>query len=307
MRIPDSALVELDEQGFTIVEGVVGEDEVAEAREGIWFHHPRPEEYFADPGAYPHLGASGFAGIVDEFPHGCWALDRLCFHPELIDAVERYLGTDDLSLYKVELWAKYAGATDYEQAHHRDYGNHTIVVPRADGFGRQVTTFTLLSDVTEADGPTMIVPLHHSAHLPMVLDTETMAERITVLPKGMLTDVEVPVVGPAGTVLLYRTDVFHRASDFAEAGRSRLTLLLDYEARGPTWTGKVAWPNRANTPAWHEFLARASVRERDLFGFPKPGDPYWNDQTVADVGARYPGMDMTPYRVARGLDAGSER
>jgi hypothetical protein len=38
------------------------------------------------------------------------------------------------------------------------------------------------------------------------------------------------------------------------------------------------------------------VRERDLFGFPRPGDGYWNEQTLADVAARYPGMDMTPYR-----------
>jgi len=38
------------------------------------------------------------------------------------------------------------------------------------------------------------------------------------------------------------------------------------------------------------------VRERDLFGFPRPGDAYWNEQTLADVAARYPGMDMTPYR-----------
>ena len=47
-----------------------------------------------------------------------------------------------------------------------------------------------------------------------------------------------------------------------------------------------------------EVMARATVRERNLFGFPKPGDPYWNEQTLADVGARYPAMDMTPYREA---------
>jgi hypothetical protein len=38
------------------------------------------------------------------------------------------------------------------------------------------------------------------------------------------------------------------------------------------------------------------VRERDLFGFPRPGDEYWDDQTLVDVSARYPGMDMSPYR-----------
>ncbi len=36
--------------------------------------------------------------------------------------------------------------------------------------------------------------------------------------------------------------------------------------------------------------------ERDLFGFPPPGHEYWNDQTLADGQAPYPGLDMTPYR-----------
>jgi hypothetical protein len=295
VRIPDSALGEIDTQGFTIVEGVLSADEVAAAREVMWQHHPHPEDFFADPASHPHLAASGFAGIDRGFPFAGWDLTRLCFHPDLLDAAERYLGSDDLALYKVELWAKYAGAVPYDQAHHRDYANHTLVVPRVDGAFRQLTTFTLLSDVTEADAPTAIVALEHSAHLPLVLDNPEQEERVTVLPKGELTDVEVPVVGPAGTVLLYRTDVFHRATDFAQPGRSRFTLLLDFEVRGPGWTGKVAWPNHATSRAWQEFMIQASVRQRDLFGFPKPGHPYWNEQTLVDVAARYPGMDMTPY------------
>ncbi|MEM7341261.1 MAG: phytanoyl-CoA dioxygenase family protein [Actinomycetota bacterium] len=300
MRIPDESLVELDTQGFTIVEGVLSAEEVAAARAGVWYHHPHPDAFFADPDAHPHLAASGFAGISTAFPFAEWDLTRLCFHPDVVDAVGRYLGTDDLALYKVELWAKYAGATDYEQVHHRDFANHTLVVPRSDGFARQITTFTLLSDVTEADAPTKIVPLEHSAHIPIVLDPadRDRQERITALRWGELFDVEVPVVGPAGTVLLYRTDVFHRASGFTEPGRSRFTLLLDYEARGPSWTGKVAWPNHANSGAWHDAMARMTVRERDLFGFPKPGDRYWNAETLAAVAARYPGMDMNPYREA---------
>jgi hypothetical protein len=42
-------------------------------------------------------------------------------------------------------------------------------------------------------------------------------------------------------------------------------------------------------------MERATVRERDLFGFPPPGDEYWDDQTLTDVAARYPNLDMTPY------------
>lgn len=299
MRIPDRAIAEIDTQGFTIVEGVLSAEEVAAAREGVWHHHPHPDIYFDDPVTWNYLAESPFAGICRDVPFADWNLTRLCFHPDVLDAVERYLGSDDLSLYKVELWAKYAGACDYDQAHHRDYINHTLVVPRADGVGRQITTFTLLSDVTEADGPTMIVPLDKTDHVPLVAwDNPERPDRMTMRPMGEFVDVEVPVVGPAGTVLLYRTDVFHRASAFTEEGRSRVTLLLDYEVRGPSWTGKVAWPNQATTPRWHAFMARASVRERNLFGFPRPGDPYWNEQTVTDVGRRYREMDMTPYREA---------
>ncbi|MEL7158526.1 MAG: phytanoyl-CoA dioxygenase family protein [Actinomycetota bacterium] len=297
MRIPDHALAEIDTRGFAIVEGVLSDDEVAAAREGLWEHHPPPEDFFADPDAHPRLAGNPFAGIITDVPFARWDLTRLCFHPDLLDGVERYLGSTDVSLYKVELWAKYAGAAPYDQPHHRDYANHTLVVPRADGYDRQLTTFTLLSEVTEDDAPTMIVPLEHSRHIPMVFDNPARRERFTVRPEGDFAEVEVPVVGPAGTVLLYRTDVFHRASDFTGERRSRFTLLLDYEVRGPTWTGKVAWPNHAIGRSWHDFMARASVRERDLFGFPKPGDPYWNEQTLADVGQRYPAMDMAPYRV----------
>ena len=40
----------------------------------------------------------------------------------------------------------------------------------------------------------------------------------------------------------------------------------------------------------------ASPRERSVFGFPAPGDPYWDEQTLADTQTRYPRADLTPYR-----------
>ena len=55
------------------------------------------------------------------------------------------------------------------------------------------------------------------------------------------------------------------------------------------------WPNQARHPGFAEVIERATVRERDVFGFPRPGDPYWNRQTLDGVQRRYPNMDMTPY------------
>ena len=293
MRLEQTHLDELEHRGFVIVEGFLTNDEVERARSVMFEIFPTPEQYFAGPENWPEFECSQFSGI--RLPSYGWDLDRLAFHPNLVDAAERFLGSDDLELYKVELWAKYSGAVDYDQPLHRDFGNHTLVVPRSDGVGRQLTSFTLLSDVTEADGPTKLVPLKYSRHIPLGVELAAGVWPNSLAP-GELADVEVPVVGPAGTMLLCRTDVFHRGTNFTEPNRSRFALLADYQARGPTWMGKVAWPNQATKPGWAAMIEQASLRERDLFGFPRVGDPYWDDETLAGVQRRYPNLDLDPYR-----------
>jgi hypothetical protein len=285
MRIADARLDEVRERGFTVVEGFLSGQELTEAREALWLHYPRPEQYFAAPEAYKQFGESQFSGLY-LFPYKSWAINRLAFHPDLVDAAERLLGSADLELYKIELWGKYSGAIDYDQAHHYDYGNHSLVVPRRDGRFRQMTTFLLLSDVTELDGPTKVLPLDRTREYGYVPAR---------LPMGEMFDQEVAATGPAGTLLIYHTGVLHRGSNFNAPGRSRFALLADYQARGAPWAGKMSWPGRALDPNMTEVMVRASVRERDLFGWPPPGSDYWNDQTLTDVAARYPGIDLTPY------------
>ena len=129
MRVPDDTLDEVRERGFGLLEGFLSDEELAAAREALWLHFPTPEDYFDDPGRWSQYAASQFAG-VEEFPYRSWDLNRLAFHPDLVDAAERFLDTDQLHLYKVELWAKYAGAVNYDQPLHRDYGSHSLVVPR---------------------------------------------------------------------------------------------------------------------------------------------------------------------------------
>jgi len=284
MRVSDAALDEVRERGFVLVEGFLAPAELAAAQAALALHYPTADAYFADPARFSAYAASPFAGVED-FPYRSWDLNRLAFHPDLVDAAERYLGTTELHLYKVELWAKYAGAADYDQPLHRDYGSHSLVVPRTDGAYAQLTTFIYLSDVTIDDAPTRIVPYPIGKDVPFTP---------LYLEHGALADVEVPAVGPAGTLLVYRTDVLHRGSNFTATGRARFSLLADYQARGTTWAGKRSWP-RDNPQRWAKLIPQCSVRERDLFGFPRPGDPYWNEQTRRDVAARYPGIDLTPY------------
>ena len=285
MPIPAAAIDAVREHGFVVVPGFLSPDELTRAQQALWLHYPTPEEYFADPAAHAEYATSGFAG-VEEYPYRSNDLNRLAFHPDLVDFAERYLGTAELHLYKIELWAKYAGAANYDQPLHRDYGSHSLVVPRVDGAYQQLTTFIFLSDVTEADGPTRIVPYERGSDVPFTP---------LYFPAGDLDAETVPAVGPAGSLFVYRTDLLHRGSNFAAPRGSRFSMLVDYQARGTTWAGKMAWPKHS-PELWAALLPECTVRERDLFGFPRPGDAYWNEQTLADVAARYPGMDMNPYR-----------
>ena len=294
MRITDEQLASIDERGFVVVEEFLSGGELAAAQACLRENFPEPAEYFAEPERFPEFTTSQFAGL-HKYPFHGWDLNRLAFHPDLVDAAERYLGTDDIELYKGELWAKYSGAIDYVQRHHRDFSNHSIVVPRSDGLDRQLTTFILLSDVTADDGPTALVPLAAGIDTPWFSGLGSYSADTKVAP-GSFADVEVLAVALAGSLLLYRTDVLHRATDMRGDRRSRFSLLADYQRRGPTWAGRMAWPDRASNSQWSEVMEQATPRERCLFGFPDIGDPYWNEQTLAGVQARYPAMDMSPYR-----------
>ena len=286
MRVPDANVEELLLRGFTVVEGFLEPDELAAAQDSLWLHFPRPEEYFADPARFPEYGTSQFAGLRPG-PCRSWAINRLAVHADLVDFAERALGSADLHLYKIELWAKYAGAVDYDQALHRDFANHSLVVPRQAEPPQQLTTFTLLSDVGDGDGPTKVVPLAIGSEVPMWPNH---------LDRGALIDREVSITGPAGSLFAYRTDILHRGSQITGTGAARFALLADFQRWGRRWDGKMAWPQHWYSDGLVELLERSTPRQRALLGFPDPGDPYWDDQTVHDVGLRYPGMDMAPYR-----------
>ena len=295
MKVPDHHIQELRERGFTLVEGFLGPSELKAAQQALWRHYPRPEEYFADPSAHEEYTRSQFAGERTA-PWQSWDLNRLAFHPDLVDLAERFLGSADLHLYNAYLWAKYSGAVNYDQVHHRDFVNHTLVVPDRLDPGRQMTSFLLLSDVGEEDGPTKVVPLGESGMHPYwsTSGDEDFAGG-TGAAAGSWAEQEVSVTGPAGTLFTYRTDVVHRGSQITGEGRARFVMGIDFEVWGPRWTGRLAWPAQSLDPNWTEMMDRATPRDRQLFGFPAADDPYWNDRTLADVQCRYPKMDMTPY------------
>ncbi len=130
------------------------------------------------------------------------------------------------------------------------------------------------------------VPLQYTKDLPLIPRERTFGE---------FFDKEVSAEAPAGSLLIYKTDVLHRGSEFGAPQRSRFVMLVDFQERGWRWQGKMSWPDQALRHEMIDALERMTPRERDLFGWPPAGSEYWNEQTLADVSARYPHMDMTPY------------
>lgn len=52
-------------------------------------------------------------------------------------------------------------------------------------------------------------------------------------------------------------------------------------------------------PLWTTFVPQLSTWQRNVLGFPKPGDSYWNTpRAFALVEDRYPGIDLSDYKQA---------
>lgn len=290
MLTPDQ-LEQFETDGFVVVPDVLGAAEADELLHAAWEQFPSPERYFADPEAFAHLTATPFSGLAN-FPWVSPQLNRLAAHPHIVSTVRQILGTDDVRLYKGELWAKYAGETDYDQHHHRDFGNHTLVVPTtAVRRWMQITTFTYLCDVDASNGATAAVPKRYSEHIPL-------GERRT--RPGELRDCEVLASGKAGSTLFYSTEIFHRGTALKEPGASRFTVLLDYKAADAPWTNKHSFGHLGQRPEMIEFVTNVDADTRTLLDVPAPGHPFWTEQTIADMEVRYPGIDMSAYRATPG-------
>ena len=280
-----------ENDGWCVLERFVPAEAVAAAQKGLEREFPTAEDFADD--REPERNApfrTDSHAVMPRFPFEHAAFNDLVLHDRLIDLAEEFLELTDLRLYQASLSAKYSGVAESdEQLLHADYGNHTLVVPRAEVGYQHLELFVYLSDVT-ADAATRMVSRRLTGHIPV--------ERtyLTLNDYGYLYDAEVPAEGAAGSVLAYRPDVYHRGVRITAPRSARFMLHVSFKPQGTDWLGSQAWPGAAEGMAWHRFANRATVRQLAALGFPPPGHPYWNETTLAGVAARYPGLDMTPWR-----------
>jgi hypothetical protein len=229
-----------------------------------------------------------------EFPFRSTTLNRIVTGDRMIGLAEELLGTEDVRMYLAIVTAKYAAQpSDYNTLLHVDYPNHTLTVPRTDDGYQQVETFVYLSDVGPENGATRFVSRTKTRSVPV--EEHTLAfDRY----RSLYDDPSV-ASGLAGSVVVYRPDVYHRSVDFDDPSRSRFMLHVSYRPASLEWGGYQAWPFKGFSAEWHSFVQQATPRQLAVLGFPRPGHPYWTEETLAGVGRRYPGLDLTPWRESR--------
>jgi hypothetical protein len=172
----DAEVTTWREEGWILIEGLVGAEEIDAAAGDLREIFPSAEELHADPDGvterwkghpvepkevfvWPDEGP-GFRPEQQRwsatFPFPGVALNRLCVHPSIVDFAERALGSTDIRLYQAGASAKYAGVTNYEQPMHIDR-NHSWLPPGSESPWWNLEGFLYLSDISDADNPTRLV------------------------------------------------------------------------------------------------------------------------------------------------------
>jgi hypothetical protein len=244
--------------------------------------------------AASRMGPSQFANIV-RFPFRIPELSLLAIDPSILLLARTFLGTEDVRLYRAETWAKYAGALEHDQQHHRDFQSHTPLVPSDNWRYRGLELFIWLHDVAEGNGPTQVVPLSATARLPVDQWGFSRQE----WPE--LYDAELSTAGPAGTVAAFSTDTVHRATELTDRKGARFSLHLCFHNPEHLWFSRSVWSNRSfdpdlTPPAWERLVETASFEQLLFLGFPPKGHPFWTEEALLAMTVRYPRRSFAQWR-----------
>jgi ectoine hydroxylase-related dioxygenase (phytanoyl-CoA dioxygenase family) len=273
-----------------IVPGFLSHEQLMDAKQNMLRYFPPPDELHATPERYSQI-LEDPDHLQIEFAFAGDALNDIATHPDLIDFVERLLGTRDVLLSQSAIWAKYAGiGGDFEQALHLDYQGNTLVMPRDDGDFRQVNMILYYTDVDETLGPTNVISQEKTRDLPL-WPTHRPRKR-----NAELYTHERPVLAKAGDLLIFSMRTWHRASAITADDGVRFSHHFVWRSGAHNFQGYHLWSQQGENEDLQRFIERATPRQREVLGFPQPSDAYWTEDTLAAVQLRYPKMDLTPYR-----------
>jgi hypothetical protein len=249
------------------------------------------------PGEVGRFHPAQFKGVAP-VPLDCSsALNLIGVHPQLIAFAKAALETDDVHVYQCQAWAKFTGDADYDQPLHADFANHTLTAPSDDARQNSVTILCYFTDVTEAHGPMHYVRRSDAAPIAGPEASLCRDPDVQARLQAALKPLERSSAGPAGSVVPYTIDVFHRGTNLTAPGGRRYALMTCFKPAGNEAIGFHAWAFHHTQP-WSRIFDHASPEQLACFGVKPPGHPFWTELTLSRAQARYPAWDLTPYREA---------
>jgi hypothetical protein len=169
----------------------------------------------------------------------------------------------------------------------------------------------LLHDVGVDCAPTVMIPGSHTALPPLL--PRLVREGSFTLPQIIPDIRRVPELsarslftGSRGSVGISSSYLVHAAQPFADKRQQRAAWTLSLGR-----ASDMAYDRFGNAFLYGErqftlpFWTRTSERVRSLFGWPRPGHPYYTPVTLELLGLQYPGMDLSPYAEALAAVSGT--
>ncbi|HCG69536.1 MAG TPA: hypothetical protein DE147_03705 [Gammaproteobacteria bacterium] len=230
---------------------------------------------------------------IDALPYdGSAEMNLLSLHPAITSLAAALLGTEKIQLYQSHTWAKFTGEADYDQPFHCDYGNHTLTVPAEDASARTVNFIIYISDVTD--------PLGAMHYVPKPAADLILGPRAITAPTEQqlrLKAKQRSAAAPAGSIVAYSIDTFHRGTNMTEAQGLRYTMTVSYKRADNANIGFHVWQSGSERP-WQAVINDASPTQLGYLGIPLPGDAFWTELTLQQCQTRWPDWDMQAYRAA---------
>lgn len=326
-QLTEQQILDWRQKGFTLVHALLPDDLLERAAEDA-------RAYFPEPGTREASQMTNFGSNQRfVFPAESKACNDMTLHPALLKAVADLLATDvfGLRLTQSDLWPKYGrlpsdeDSDNHDQRIHCDYPNHSLTHPPPWDSPDAVEIIIYLSEIEECGGSTAVVPrngkndpaypwpivqtpgvnglpyINNKANAESYLRDH--AQETAEFREAHLYAREVVAQYQFGSVLFYRHDTWHRGTPVKE-GALRLVHNLTFKKAASEWVNVLhpgwSWKMYRPDQLMERLISDISVEQRSVLGFPQPGSPYWNEQTIEAVAMRYAaqGIDMQPYRDA---------
>ena len=319
-KLSNSQINQWRKSGYCLVDGLLDADEIEDVLETS-----RQVLSERDSNLKATFGSAGYL----EFPTTYKPVNNMTLNERIITSCEQLLGSTDLLLTQADIWKKRGtektGPEDHaDQRIHMDYVNNTLLHPPCWDEPEAVSIIIYYSDADECGGRTAVLPKKSCddpnykwpyVHMPGMVGTDwandkSCAEKIirdfdpnVADFRNQLYQQEKYVNYNKGTILFYRLDVWHRGTPISP-NKERFVQNLVFKKKDSSWLNQ--WNQGTARHMYlpgqivENMIAKCSLKQRQVLGFPPPGHPHWTNDMINAVEARYSphGMDVAPYRDA---------